>query len=116
MNSFFLSLIMGLITTVVGSQFTLSNDDSGNFNISVDGKTWFQSEDICLTSQYKTYCRDNGSLKKINSTKSSGFDSYGTFQAILINWKAGDADFGTLVREYSDRATIIFQQIFPNKI
>lgn len=106
---------MGLVTTVIGGKFTLITDDTGHFNISVDSKIWFQSDDICVSSKYKTYCRDDGSLKKKDSNKYSGSDSYGNFQAVRINWEADGVGFGTIVREYSDRATIIFQQIFPNK-
>lgn len=116
MTTFLLLGVIALTTTVSGSKFSFQVTNTGSFNISVGDQLWFESADICVASGYRTYCRDDGSLKKDNFSQYTGSDSYGEFKATHIYWKASDAKFETVVREYSNENTIIFEQIFADNL
>lgn len=99
----------------------VTHGNHGEVSIAVDGVTWLSSNRTALTVGDRQLSSADGSLVLQSSSKASGTDGIGPFEATTWSWvptthrpavEAGSVVLTTTVRTYSSDV-VVFEQSFP---
>ncbi|KAH8061053.1 hypothetical protein JL722_4347 [Aureococcus anophagefferens] len=115
-------LLLGLVAGVsaqlaslkpIGASQALdvSVSDDGAFELRFGGSAWFRGGDVKVRSDGAVYSLAEKTLKHVHTTRTTGADGFGAYEATAVSWDAGGSPFVTEVRAYA--SAVIFAQRFP---
>ena len=89
----------------------VSVSDDGAFELRFGGSAWFRGGDVKVRSDGAAYSLAEKTLKHVKTTRTTGADGFGAYEATAVRWDAGGSPFVTEVRAYA--SAVIFAQRFP---
>ncbi|KAH8078447.1 hypothetical protein JL720_9638 [Aureococcus anophagefferens] len=78
----------------------VSVSDDGAFELRFGGSAWFRGGDVKVRSDGAAYSLAEKTLKHVHTTRTTGADGFGAYEATAVSWDAGGSPFVTEVRAY----------------
>jgi hypothetical protein len=106
--------------TLHSGVFDVAIGQTGSFNVSVNGRHWFESGDIFYSDSGERLSWSKGNISVLSSTRDEGRDSAGAFRRVTLGWGRTSGGSGvewrTSFLAYQQRSALVFRQEFVKAI